>query len=232
LVTPARFAFAIWGIIYTWEIAAMLFLALTPRYHVWNTMLWVTANIFQGLWAVLFAKERLGFSAVALFGIAVSLILLGNSLRGATGLDWWMLAAPVWLHAGWTSAASIVNMNLVLAAHGTSAAAQLAAAFASGFAALTVGLLVVASVAAAPETAPWEALPYAAALCWALHAIRSELIRPDLIKESSAYAEVGETGRVALQVGIGGTTLALGLGSIAVALVGSFASRPGSVTLQ
>ena len=213
LVTPARFAFAIWGIIYTWEMAAMAYLWLTAEApHGWSIKLWCAANIAQALWAPLFALERLGLSAIALSCIAISLILLGSSLRGATGFDYWLLAAPVWLHAGWTSAASIVNLNLVLAAHGTSAAAQLAAAFASSFAAFYIGLAVVAS----GHVAAW---PFASALLWALYAIRSELLNPDLIKGSAAYAAIGETGRAALQMGVAGSAAVLAAGALGLSVV-------------
>ena len=103
LVTPARYAFAIWGIIYTWEMVAMAYLVSAKEVATaqgWNLSLWVAANGFQALWAPLFATEKLGASGVALSGIAISLILLGNSMRAAAGLSYWLVAAPVWLHAG------------------------------------------------------------------------------------------------------------------------------------
>ena len=44
--------------------------------------------------------------------------------------------------AGWTTAAALVNINLAVAASGTSPATQLALAFVSGFSAVVLGLLV------------------------------------------------------------------------------------------
>ena len=53
--------------------------------------------------------ERLVISTGMLGGIAGSLLLLGRSLApGALGYS--LVAAPIWLHAGWTAAVS-PNLN-------------------------------------------------------------------------------------------------------------------------
>jgi len=221
LVTPARWAFAIWGLIYIWETIAMVYLAFNPTVAPWDPTLklWLAANACQALWAPLFATERLALSAVALSGIAVSLVGLGLSLPAATTLDYFLFAAPMWLHAGWTVAASIVNVNLVIGpVSGASAAVQLAAATLSAFVAVLVGLSVVALT-----PAPLTPLPLAAALTWALAAIRAELVSPDLIKTSEAYAQIGEIARRALELAIGWLAIAFACAATTIA-IGRWAS--------
>uniref|UniRef100_A0A7S2NTE6 Uncharacterized protein n=1 Tax=Haptolina brevifila TaxID=156173 RepID=A0A7S2NTE6_9EUKA len=175
LVTPARWAFAIWGIIYTWESVALTYLFLASDVPGWNLRLWLLANAFQAIWAPLFSTERLAASTVALAGIAVSLVSLGASLRCASGLAYGLIAAPIWLHAGWACAASIVNLNLTFAAFGTPAATQLAVAFASAAISGGLGVGIVSQVVSAESTAlAFAPLPLAGALCWALAAVRAE----------------------------------------------------------
>jgi len=65
-----------------------------------------------------------------------------------------------------------------------------------------------------------------AAICWALFAIRAELLSPDLIKGASAYAEVGEAGRVALQLCTAGSAIFLAVGSLAISSM-AFVQRSG-----
>lgn len=52
LFTPARWAFAIWGVIYVWEAAAMVYLLVQPSsaplfWEGWGPALWIAANSFQ-----------------------------------------------------------------------------------------------------------------------------------------------------------------------------------------
>lgn len=203
LATPAGFAFAIWGVIYLGETIGMGYLmklALdgAPPISGWSTPLWLTANACQGLWALAFSADLLAPSAVALGGIAASLMALGSALAGATGLAYALVAAPLWLHAGWVTAATIVNFNLVLVPR-ASAAVQYAAATASSYAALAAGTTALC-VAGTP------ALPASLALAWALHGIRSNLRgapKSRGIVHGPAFAEVGGPARHALEITIG-----------------------------
>merc|ERR1712216_815515 len=114
-------------------------------------------------------------------------------------------------------AASIVNANLVVGLT-AGAATQYAVASASAFAACVVGLAIVFfSSADASSSSPLVAAPLVAALCWALYAIRAELKKPELIVNCAAYKEIGEVGRNALELIIGGSAIALACGSLAIA---------------
>jgi len=231
LVQPAKWAFAIWGVIYLWEIASLVYLVLSPPTLVfWSdmrpTVLWVAANAFQGTWALLFATERIPLATISLGCIAISLVSLGFALRSSSGFEYGLVTAPIWLHAGWASAAAIVNINMCLGLF-ASTATQLAAANASAFAACAIGLGVVYSTAFdASSPSPLVAAPLVAALCWALLAIRGELRQPVLIVNSDNYKEIGEVARTALQLMVGGCAAALGVGSVGI-ISAALAGAPG-----
>jgi len=105
IITPIGWAFAIWGIIYLWEIALIVYLYLARDDFVdpWQSSwwLWTLANLFQAAWAPLFATEKLLPASIALTGIAASLIALGSRLDGISGVDYVLVSVPVWIHAGW-----------------------------------------------------------------------------------------------------------------------------------
>ena len=109
-VTPANWAFAIWGVIYAWELAAVCVLALSELDVLSNpvggspeTVLrcWVLMNASQATWSILFARGQLLLSAVALGGIAGSLVALGFEATAASSwFGYLAVCCPVWLHAG------------------------------------------------------------------------------------------------------------------------------------
>ena len=157
---------------------------------------WVAMNIFQSVWSLLFARGQLLLSAFALGGIAASLVALGfEATDGSSWLGFLAVCCPVWLHAGRTTAAALVNVNLTLVGRSASAPMQLAAAFATCHGALAAALVVTASAGAG-------ALPYGAALAWALAAIHHKLVNPDAkaIANNPAISEIGEPARVALEI--------------------------------
>jgi hypothetical protein len=94
-VTPANYAFGIWGIIYTFELVAVCVLALSELELISNpvggspeTILWcwVLMNASQATWSILFARSQLLLSTFALSGIAASLVGLG--LEATAGSSW------------------------------------------------------------------------------------------------------------------------------------------------
>eukprot|EP00933_Yihiella_yeosuensis_P063056 TRINITY_DN66111_c0_g1_i1.p1 TRINITY_DN66111_c0_g1~~TRINITY_DN66111_c0_g1_i1.p1 ORF type:complete len:308 (+),score=55.42 TRINITY_DN66111_c0_g1_i1:98-1021(+) len=118
LVTPAGWAFAIWGPIFIWEgiftVAQML-----PRYRnldsVQKTSPWWWATCaFQVSWSLFFAQEMITAALVCMLGILFSLLgalAFGDSVRGTTS-EYWLIKAPFSLHAGWLIAASAVNLSV------------------------------------------------------------------------------------------------------------------------
>jgi len=179
MVTPIGWTFSIWGIIYTWEIALVVYVFVGDDISVWEDtevlVCWVAANVFQALWAPLFATERLFWASIALSGISVSLTLLGHKLQSLSGVSYALVSVPVWVHAGWTLAAALVNWNLTVqqaqclrSSTESVPTTLLAAAFGTLFIATGAGgtLLLVEGP---------MALPLAVSLLWALLGIYSNL---------------------------------------------------------
>ena len=126
LINPSGWAFAIWAPIYLGEaafVAGQLFAsdaantALLPSI----TAPFVAANLFQSLWCASFRPTfgegwKKWISATMLGGTAYSLSLVhsaGASVTDPTGLSYLLL--PLTMHFGWTSAATLVNLNGSLA---------------------------------------------------------------------------------------------------------------------
>ena len=122
LINPSGWAFAIWGPIYLGEaafVAASCFAsdaatsALLPQI----TAPFVAANLFQSLWCASFRPSYKNgwekyISVAMLGGTACSLSLVHSA--GAAVADPTMLShllLPLTMHFGWTTAATLVNLN-------------------------------------------------------------------------------------------------------------------------
>lgn len=126
LVAPAGWAFAIWGMIYVGELAGVVWIFLVQCQDCQeaiarSVLSWCAANMAQCLWCTAFRPwsiDQLWVSAIMLGCIAACLfasqqaMLKGFSATGTPATITRM--AVVWprsLHLGWTTAASIVNVN-------------------------------------------------------------------------------------------------------------------------
>jgi hypothetical protein len=124
LVSPSGWAFAIWGPIYVGEAcfvagqllpAASGLAAVLPQV----TVPFVAAHLFQSLWCASFRPSysdsnsnwAIYISPLMLAGTALSLsqIHAVACSSDAAGLGWFFL--PMTLHFGWTTAATLVNLN-------------------------------------------------------------------------------------------------------------------------
>jgi len=119
LVTPAGFAFSIWGLIFTWE-AVWAVAQMFPRFcqsapvkaaAPW----WWAACLFQCLWTVAFAQEWIPVSLCFMLSILVSLLgaVLSVDQQKLSLVEYLLLRAPFALHLGWIIAAANVNLNVV-----------------------------------------------------------------------------------------------------------------------
>eukprot|EP00418_Pyrodinium_bahamense_P009714 CAMPEP_0179127344 /NCGR_PEP_ID=MMETSP0796-20121207/60323_1 /TAXON_ID=73915 /ORGANISM="Pyrodinium bahamense, Strain pbaha01" /LENGTH=403 /DNA_ID=CAMNT_0020826135 /DNA_START=32 /DNA_END=1245 /DNA_ORIENTATION=- len=197
LVTPAGFAFSIWGPIFIWEgtfaVAQML-----PR--------------FRGVAA--FAQEVIPLSLVCMLGILVSLLGVAGSTDGLkmTWVEYGLLRAPFSLHLGWIIAASAVNANVQADAASASPETLLGVAVTS-----YAVVCIIATVFAAAMRSPDPIVCLVAA--WAFNGIRAELGKPQNLNSPRRFnphtwdrALLGGLRSAALGV----TILALGLAIFAV----------------
>lgn len=173
LVTPAGWAFAIWGPLYTGAILFAIWQALPAQRD--NALLgglrWPAAGAFLGnaLWAAytqVFGVSAI--SAVIIVFILVCLLAIYRRLsawphRFSTG-ERWLAMLPLCALAAWLTAATIVNISSALRFHGIEA----------GDAAPTIAAVIVVIggvIAAAALVADQGNPPYALVFLWALAAI-------------------------------------------------------------
>lgn len=120
-ITPANYAFAIWGLIYL-GLIAYGFYQLRPSQrhdltiHRVNFLL-IIACIAQIAWVYLFTNSLFWFSVVAMLVILVSLIgayLQFDSKQKVTRSRKWLAHIPFSVYLGWISVATIVNIASAL----------------------------------------------------------------------------------------------------------------------
>lgn len=175
LVNPAGWAFAIWGPIYLGEAIFVTAQIFTSDGSALATVLpqvtapFVAANIFQSLWCASFRPSYSEgwtkfVSPAMLAGTALSLSqvhAVGCTADAAAGaLSWYFL--PMSLHFGWTTAATLVNLNGSVAMNETTSdSTVIAVGHASALVAAALGIGVTLA-----RTAP----AYGLTVAWALAA--------------------------------------------------------------
>ncbi len=122
LYFPANTAFAIWGIIYAFIIAYLVYQALpAQRNNVQLNkigVLFIASNVFNALWLIAFQYEQFVLSMVFMLGLLVALLTLYIRLDIGGALvslrDKWLVHVPFSLYLGWITAATIANATFVL----------------------------------------------------------------------------------------------------------------------
>lgn len=192
LVTPAGWAFSIWGLIFMSE-AVFVGAQLFPRFrdslavHQGVGYWWCAACFAQSCWTPLFAQELMVGQLIAMLSILGCLAGLVRSCATLVAQgdvpvsEYWLFIAPFSLHLGWIVAASTVSVNVTLLkfAAGESAGvapSNVAPLLASAIVSFAVVLVVAFSAATHLFAKPNAFVPGVAA--WALFAISAELSSP------------------------------------------------------
>ncbi|WP_188814722.1 tryptophan-rich sensory protein [Hymenobacter cavernae] len=200
LLTPAGYAFSIWGII---------FLAL-GIYAVWQLLPaqrtnplpdavakpLILANIATAAWVVVFAYEYIAWCAVIMLIILGALILTYGRARRLIAAG----AAPRWtslpfaLYLGWISVASTVNVTIGLRALGWETPTNVTVV-------LTLGLLAVVTALGLWISRAFSDATVAFVITWALVAV--------WVARRGAYPELADAALVGAAVAfVGGIGLA------------------------
>ena len=165
-LTPAGYAFSIWGLIFLSLLAYAVWQLLPAQRRnplpdaIAKPLVFV--NVLTGLWLVVFAYELLVPSMVVMLLILAGLALVyGRSRRLVQqGAAPWYSTVPFGLYLGWISVATVVNVTLTLGAFWQVSAA-------TGFAIATV-LVGVTAIIALGVTNRFRELAYPAAVAWGL----------------------------------------------------------------
>jgi len=180
LITPAGFAFSIWGPIFLWEgtfaVAQML-----PQFR--NSTLvalvtpgWLLACVSQALWSVVFAQERLTLQLLCMLGIFAGLLAIAVMTDGVamTWQEYFLLRGGFSLHCGWIIAATALAANVV--ADGAKSPPEQML----GLAVVSIGVIcIMATIFALVKKSADPIICCVAA--WAFNGIRVELSDPQLL---------------------------------------------------
>ena len=125
MITPASYAFAIWGLIFAGLLAFSLYgfyrvlrYKQAPAFLRQSSPWFVLANLCNAAWVWVFTQEWFGLSVLVMAGLLFSLIQLIGKLDmerwdapiGTLVFVWW----PISLYAGWITVATVVNISLFL----------------------------------------------------------------------------------------------------------------------
>ena len=143
LITPAGYAFAIWGIIFLGLLAFAIYQALpsqrtNPRFQAIGW--WVVLNAFcNTIWSPLFNNELIGAALVVILVMLFSLVIIEQRLLErkhvpliatdpdvtlpesvASPMQTWLARIPFSIYFGWLTVATILNVAVFLKATGFS----------------------------------------------------------------------------------------------------------------
>ncbi|MGG6238117.1 tryptophan-rich sensory protein [Nodosilinea sp. AN01ver1] len=122
LITPASYAFAIWGVIYLGLFAYVIYQFHPERrrepYIQRVNGLLIFACIVQTVWILLFTAQQFGWSVLAMVALLLALIGIYTTLDvGRVRVSRqrrWMAHIPFSLYLGWISVATVVNIASAL----------------------------------------------------------------------------------------------------------------------
>jgi hypothetical protein len=121
-ITPANYAFAIWGVVYLGLLAYGLYQFQSTERHnprlVRGGYLLTIACIAQCAWIYLFLGRLFALSIVAMLGILLPLIALyqclGIGYQNISKQERWFLHIPISIYLGWITVATVVNVASTL----------------------------------------------------------------------------------------------------------------------
>lgn len=122
LFVPANYVFGIWGVIYLFLTAFVVYQALPQQQDKPRLKrigwLFVLANVANTAWIVLWHYEYFGLTVLATGGLLLALIgiylRLNIGRTAVSGVERWVVDAPFSLYLGWATVALIANVTSFL----------------------------------------------------------------------------------------------------------------------
>lgn len=122
LITPAGYAFSIWGLIYLLLTGFIVyqwvqFFKNNKQDSLVKTSVWLAlSNILNALWMVVWTNEQVLLSVVIIFMLLASLLILGNNLNlgKEPQVSKIFVQLPIEIYIGWIIVASVVNFSVWL----------------------------------------------------------------------------------------------------------------------
>ncbi|WP_338874177.1 TspO/MBR family protein [Spirosoma sp. SC4-14] len=139
LITPAGYAFAIWGLIFLGLLAFAIYQATpsqrtNPRFRAIGV--WVIINaVCNAIWSPLFNTEHIGLALIVILVMLTSLVIIEQQLlekgnvpllptdpdetlpeSAASPMETWLARIPFSIYFGWLTVATILNVAVFLKA--------------------------------------------------------------------------------------------------------------------
>jgi sorbitol-specific phosphotransferase system component IIC len=191
-ITPANYAFAIWGVIYLGLIAYGIYQLLPAQRH--NPILrrvdyyLIAACLAQIVWVYLFTFQQFWLSVLAMLVILLSLIgaylQLGVGRRRVSRQEKWLAQIPFSIYLGWIAVATIVNVASALYASGWEGGGISGALW-------TAILLIMGAIVAAIIAGQRADIAFVSVFVWAYVAIAVRQAGVPLIWVTALLAAIG-----------------------------------------
>jgi len=186
LLTPAGYAFSIWGPIFIWE-AVFVVLQFLPTFRSSPVLQrvspwWWAVCVVQSVWTFAFAADKITLSLILMMCILTTLLGIAWSTDGMvmTFGEWWALRACFSLHLGWIIAASVVSWNVEFDAQLCGQSALLAVAM------VTIAI-VLATLSMLTFAAKSPDVIVSCVAAWAFAAINSSLENPEKLNSPTRF---------------------------------------------
>ncbi len=166
-ITPAGYAFSIWGLIYVGLIAFSIYQALPSKGERFRSLRssYILSCVANCAWIYAFHYEMIPVSLVVIFILLILLAIISLNARNTISkAETILVATPFALYFGWVTAASIVNTTLTLVYLGVKPSETMTTIFACA-------LIAIATILAAILRPVLSNSAYPMAIAWALTAI-------------------------------------------------------------
>lgn len=117
-VTPAGYAFSIWSLIYLGLIAYSVYQLSSNASPQARSIRWlyVVTCLLNCGWIYFWHHDFIAVCLGLIAGLAITLFLINQKLKDvSTTRDFWLTKAPFGLYFGWVTAATLVNLAILLA---------------------------------------------------------------------------------------------------------------------
>jgi hypothetical protein len=186
LVTPAGYAFSIWGLIYAGLLAFSIYQALPTQIARFSKIrtLYLVNCAANCAWLYLWHYEQIPLSLLIIFVMLGSLILINVNLPKADSpLEIWLARIPFNIYFGWLTVATILNFSIALVFLGFDADGAAKIFFASALivAATILGIVIHFKLASAA---------YPLTIAWAITAIAIKHSTETIIVTTAAFSVI------------------------------------------
>ena len=183
-ITPAGYAFAIWGLIYFGVIIFSIYQALPSQFERFRGIrrVYILSCLFNCLWLYFWSLEAIVLCVGIILLLLLTLGFINFKLKTTeTSGEYWFAKVPFGIYFGWVTAATLVNMMIALVYLGVPMAYTTY---------LGAGFIFIAGIFAVLVRLKLTNYFYPLAIAWALTAIAVKQSGNTLIVATCAVAVI------------------------------------------